>query len=33
MGVTVLYGALIVAFNLLTDLCQAWLDPRIRRSQ
>lgn len=31
MGVTVLYGALIVAFNLLTDLCQAWLDPRIRR--
>jgi len=33
MGVTVLYGALIVAFNLLTDLCQAWLDPRIRRGQ
>jgi oligopeptide transport system permease protein len=32
MGVTVLYGALIIAFNLLTDLCQAWLDPRIRRS-
>jgi oligopeptide transport system permease protein len=31
MGVTVLYGALIIAFNLLTDLCQAWLDPRIRR--
>jgi len=30
MGVTVLYGALIIAFNLLADLCQAWLDPRVR---
>jgi oligopeptide transport system permease protein len=30
MGVTILYGALIVAFNLIADLCYAWLDPRIR---
>jgi oligopeptide transport system permease protein len=30
MGVTVLYGALIIACNLLADLCQAWLDPRLR---
>ena len=32
MGVTVLYGALIVAANLLVDLCYAWLDPRVRLS-
>jgi oligopeptide transport system permease protein len=29
-GITVLYGALIIGFNLLADLCYAWLDPRIR---
>jgi len=29
-GITVLYGALIVGFNLLVDMCYAWLDPRIR---
>jgi oligopeptide transport system permease protein len=29
-GITVLYGALIIVFNLLVDLCYAWLDPRIR---
>lgn len=29
-GVTVLYGALIIACNLLVDLCYAWLDPRVR---
>jgi len=29
-GVTVLYGALIIGFNLLVDLCYAWLDPRVR---
>jgi oligopeptide transport system permease protein len=29
-GVTVLYGALIVAMNLLVDMCYAWLDPRTR---
>jgi oligopeptide transport system permease protein len=30
MGITVLYGALIIAFNLLADLGYAWLDPRVR---
>ena len=30
MGVTILTGALIVAFNLLVDLTYAWIDPRIR---
>jgi oligopeptide transport system permease protein len=30
MGVTVLYGALIVLANLTADLLQAWLDPRVR---
>jgi oligopeptide transport system permease protein len=29
-GITVLYGALIIIFNLLADLCYAWLDPRVR---
>jgi oligopeptide transport system permease protein len=29
-GITVLYGALIIALNLLVDLCYAWLDPRVR---
>lgn len=32
MGITVLYGALIILFNLLADLCYAWLDPRVRLS-
>lgn len=30
MGVTLLYGVLIVIANLLADLCYAWLDPRVR---
>jgi oligopeptide transport system permease protein len=30
MGVTVLYGALIVLANLCADLLHAWLDPRVR---
>jgi oligopeptide transport system permease protein len=30
LGVTVLYGALIILFNLLADLCYAWIDPRVR---
>jgi oligopeptide transport system permease protein len=30
VGVTVLYGALIIGFNLLADLCYAWIDPRVR---
>ena len=32
MGLTLLYGALIVAFNILVDLCYAWLDPRVRHA-
>jgi oligopeptide transport system permease protein len=32
MGVTILYGGLIVLANLLADLCYAWLDPRVRLS-
>ena len=30
MGVTILYGVLIVLANLLADLVQALLDPRVR---
>ena len=30
LGVTILYGALTVAVNLLTDLAYAWFDPKIR---
>ncbi|MDE0532024.1 MAG: oligopeptide ABC transporter permease OppB [Albidovulum sp.] len=30
LGVTILYGTLTIAFNLLVDLLYAWLDPRIR---
>ncbi|HTY93902.1 MAG TPA: oligopeptide ABC transporter permease OppB [Steroidobacteraceae bacterium] len=30
VGITILYGVLIIAFNLLADLCYAWLDPRVR---
>jgi oligopeptide transport system permease protein len=30
VGITVLYGTLIIAFNLLADLGHAWLDPRVR---
>jgi oligopeptide transport system permease protein len=30
MGITVLYGTLIIVFNLLADLCYAWIDPRVR---
>jgi oligopeptide transport system permease protein len=30
MGLTLLYGVLIIAGNLLVDLCYAWLDPRVR---
>jgi len=30
VGITVLYGALIIVFNLLADLAYAWLDPRVR---
>lgn len=30
LGVTILFGVLTVAFNLLVDLLYAWLDPKIR---
>ena len=30
MGITVLYGVLILVCNLLADLCYAWIDPRVR---
>lgn len=30
MGVVILYGTLVVLFNLLVDLAYAWLDPRVR---
>jgi oligopeptide transport system permease protein len=30
MGITVLYGVIIIVCNLLVDLCYAWLDPRVR---
>ncbi|MEM1237053.1 MAG: oligopeptide ABC transporter permease OppB [Pseudomonadota bacterium] len=30
LGVTILYGTLTVAVNLLTDLAYAWFDPKIR---
>ena len=33
MGLTLLYGALIILCNLLVDLCYAWLDPRVRLAQ
>ena len=32
MGITILIGALTIAFNLLVDLAYAWIDPRIRYS-
>jgi oligopeptide transport system permease protein len=30
MGLTLLYGALIIICNVAVDLCYAWLDPRVR---
>jgi oligopeptide transport system permease protein len=30
MGVTILYGAIVVALNLVVDLLYAWIDPKIR---
>lgn len=30
LGLTILYGALTILFNLLTDVVYAWLDPKIR---
>lgn len=30
MGITLLYGGLVILFNILTDLVRGWLDPRVR---
>jgi oligopeptide transport system permease protein len=30
MGITVVYGAFLIFFNILTDLVRGWLDPRVR---
>ncbi|THD85614.1 ABC transporter permease subunit [Aliigemmobacter aestuarii] len=30
MGITLLYGGLLILFNIATDLVRAWLDPRLR---
>ncbi len=30
LGITILYGAMIILCNLLADLCYAWIDPRVR---
>ncbi|MCX7889457.1 MAG: ABC transporter permease subunit [Rhodobacteraceae bacterium] len=30
MGITIVYGGLVIAFNILTDLLRGWLDPRVR---
>jgi oligopeptide transport system permease protein len=30
LGVTILYGALTILFNLVADVLYAWLDPKIR---
>jgi oligopeptide transport system permease protein len=32
MGITLFYATLLIAFNLLTDQCLLWLDPRRRAS-
>lgn len=30
MGITLLYGALLILFNIATDLARGWLDPKVR---
>jgi oligopeptide transport system permease protein len=30
MGITILVGALTIMFNLLVDVHNAWIDPKIR---
>ena len=30
MGITLLYGGLLILFNILTDLVRGWLDPKVR---
>ena len=31
-GIVILYGTLIITANLLTDLVQIWLNPRLRKN-
>ncbi len=33
MGITLLYGALLIIFNIGTDVLRAWMDPRLRNAQ
>ena len=30
MGITLLYGGVLILFNIMTDLARGWLDPRVR---
>jgi oligopeptide transport system permease protein len=30
MGITLVYGGMLIVFNILTDLIRGWLDPRVR---
>ncbi|WP_225028296.1 ABC transporter permease [Xinfangfangia pollutisoli] len=30
MGITILYGGLVILFNIATDLLRGWIDPRVR---
>jgi oligopeptide transport system permease protein len=30
MGITIVYGGLLIVFNVLTDLLRGWLDPKVR---
>lgn len=32
MGITLLYGGVLIAFNIATDLARAWMDPRVRHA-
>ncbi|MCB2109670.1 MAG: ABC transporter permease subunit [Defluviimonas sp.] len=33
MGITLLYGALLIVLNIATDLIRAWIDPRLRNGR
>lgn len=32
MGITIVYGGLLILFNILTDLVRGWIDPRVRHA-